>query len=176
MGKNRKAPHISLDDSEMGIWNQSSDLDYESFDEEDFKRMSYGDDIERLELLSETPAGQFPYYDDYLAASKEQRKKERKRRKKLFPMDEDTVEEIYERLGGKEAAKEFADSLHAYVEDITSFLILEQTPAHILLMVRNLLFQGTEDFAKGVPWILDPDKFIEYHEEMTADYGELPFK
>lgn len=172
MGKNRKAARISLDDSEMGIWDRSAEKRVEPFDNYDFQRMSYHDDIEKLEMMADSPAGQFPYYEDYLTATKEQRKKERKRRKKLFPMEEETVEEIYEQIGGKEAAKEFANSLHAYVEDITSFLILEQTPAHILLMVRNLLFQGTEDFAKGVPWILDPDKFIEYEDEMD----ELPFR
>lgn len=174
MGKNRKSPHISLDDSEMGIWNRSMELDEDDCCEDDpFKEMAYSNGIERLELLAETPAGQFPYYEDYLTASKEQRKKERKRRKKLFPIDEDVVEEIYESLGGKEEAKKFADSLQAYVTDIVNFLILEQTPAHILLMVRNILFQGTEDFAKGVPWILEPESFMEYTDAINEP---LPFK
>ena len=85
MGKNRKTPHISLDDSEMGIWNRSMELDEDDYSEDEvFKETAYSDGIERLELLAETPAGRFPYYEDYLTASKEQRKKERKRRKKLF--------------------------------------------------------------------------------------------
>ena len=174
MGKNRKTPHISLDDSEMGIWNRSMELDDDDYSEDEvFKETAYSDGIERLELLAETPAGRFPYYEDYLTASKEQRKKERKRRKKLFPIEEDVVEEIYDSLGGKEEVKKFANSLQAYVTDIVNFLILEQTPAHILLMVRNILFQGTEDFAKGVPWILDPESFMEYTNEMNEP---LPFK
>ena len=61
MGKNRKTPHISLDDSEMGIWNRSMELDEDDYSEDEvFKEMAYSDGIERLELLAETPAGRFP--------------------------------------------------------------------------------------------------------------------
>ena len=67
----------------------------------------------------------------------------------------------------------FSNSFLARLLFIVNFLILDQTPAHILLMVRNILFQGTEDFAKGVPWILEPESFMEYSDAINEP---LPFK
>lgn len=164
MGKKKKSIQITLDESERGYKRLDYDVSDDEFDAFDEEEAADIDNIEGIHRLMQTPAGQFPYYEDYLTATKEQRKEERKRRKKLYPMDKETIKEIYEHLGSEKDVREIGESLRSYTDNITNLLILSKIPSEILCWCRNVIYQGTEDLMKGYPWILNEETFLEFAE------------
>lgn len=106
-------------------------------------------------------------YDNYQDATKAQRKAERERRRRMYRLTDDKIEDIYDALGGKKQAKVYAETLRAYVDSVNDWLILKNTTTTVINRCVDLVYQGTEDLMKGVPWIFSRDNLMDYMERLS---------
>lgn len=106
-------------------------------------------------------------YDNYQDATKAQRKAERERRRRMYQLTDDKIEDIYDALGGKKQAKVYAETLRAYVDSVNDWLILKNTTTTVINRCVDLVYQGTEDLMKGVPWIFSRDNLMDYMERLS---------
>ena len=144
-------------------YNASDD---ELYDDEDSMPNRHNDGYVSDDEFLEYPP-MLLMYDSYDTATKKERKAERKRRKKMYDLDDEKIEDIYEALGGMEQAKVYAKHLREYAEEIGDWLILSKTSACVLDRCIDIVRQGAEDLEKGVPWIIQYENLMEYNERMT---------
>lgn len=146
---------------------------YDAYDDELYEEDSVPDrhidgELSDEELLEYPPMTLV--YDSYETASKAERKKERKRRKKMYHMTDDEIDDIYEALGGRAQAVEFAKQIREYVKEVDNWLIIKDETTVVINRCMDIALQGAEDLAKGVPWIFQYDSLIAYMDRLE-EYG-----
>lgn len=144
--------------------------DDEIYDEDDSIPNRHMDgELSDEELLSYPPM--MLGYKSYEDASKAERKKERKRRKKMYHLTDDEIEDIYEAMGGRAQAKEFAQHIRDYVKEVDDWLIIKDETTTVINRCMDIALQGAEDLEKGVPWIIRYDNLMAYADRMAEFNG-----